>query len=134
MIPAGAGAGAAAMAPWDGTNGPKGKVRKGTQVLLFSIISFGIYQLIWFISICNEMSAFLKRPEPSWLKIIGLSMVTCGIYGLYYFAVPFGALVAEIQQRAGVAQPQNLGWMYLIPYYNIILTTDELNKAWQVPG
>jgi hypothetical protein len=80
------------------------------------------------------MSAFLKRPEPSWLKIIGLSMVTCGIYGLYYFAVPFGALVAEIQQRAGVAQPQNLGWMYLIPYYNIILTTDELNKAWQVPG
>ncbi len=80
------------------------------------------------------MSGFLKRDEPNWLKVLGLSMVTCNIYGLYWFAVKLGAIIAEIQQRAGVQNPQNLGWMYLIPYYNVILITNELNKAWQTPG
>jgi hypothetical protein len=122
------------MVPWDGTNGPKGQIRKGTQVLLYSVLTCGIYQMIWFVSICKEMSAFLKRDEPNWLKVIGLSLVTCNVYGLYWFAVKLGALIGEIQQRAGVPNPQNLGFMYVIPYYNLILITDELNKAWQQPG
>jgi hypothetical protein len=134
MIPAGAPGAMMMGGGGAGGNGPKGVVRNGTQVLLFSLLSCGIYQVIWFISICNEMAGFLKRDEPSWLKVMGLSLVTCNIYGLYWFATRFGALVAEIQQRAGVQNPQNLGWMYLIPYYNLILITDELNKAWQTPG
>jgi len=138
MVPASPGGMAPAapggIAPWDGTNGPKGQIRDGKKALILSLVTCGVYSLIWFIGICNDMKAFLKGNEPNWLKVIGLSMVTCNIYGLYWFAVKFGALVAEIQQRAGVAQPQNLGWMYLIPYYNIILATDELNKAWQTPG
>jgi hypothetical protein len=132
MVPGGTGG--AMMNVGDGTNGPKGQVRKGTTIVLYSILSLGIYSLIWFISITGEMKAFLKREEPNWLKVIGLSVVTCNLYGLYWFATKFGALIGEIQQRAGVQNPQNLGWMYIIPYYNIILATEELNKAWQVPG
>ncbi len=128
----GAAGGGGGMLP--GGNGPKGQVRNGTQVLLYSFLSCGIYQVIWFISICGEMSAFLKRDEPSWLKVLLFSTLTCNIYGLYWFAVKLGALIAEVQQRAGVQNPQNLGWMYLIPYYNIILIQEELNKAWQLPG
>jgi hypothetical protein len=130
MIPAGG----AAVVPWDGTNGPKGLVRDGKKVLILSLVTFGVYSLIWFIATCNEMKAFLKREDPNWLKVIGLSVVTCNVYGLYWFATKFGALVAEIQQRANVQQPQNLGWMYVIPYYNILLAVGELNKAWQTPG
>jgi hypothetical protein len=127
--------GAGGMVPaGDGTNGPKGQVRKGTQVVLYSVLSCGLYAAYWMFLTFQEMSAFLKRDEPNFLKVMGLSIVTCNVYGLYWFATRFGALVAEIQQRAGVPNPQNLGWMYIIPYYNLMLATDELNKAWQTPG
>ena len=132
MAPGGPGGGM--MGGGDGTNGPKGTVRKGTQVLLYTVLSCGIYQIIWLIQTCNEMKAFLKRDEPSWVKLWLLSTVTCGFYAMYWYAVRLGALIAECQQRAGVQNPQNLGWMYIIPYYNLILATDELNKAWQTPG
>jgi hypothetical protein len=131
MTPVGAGGGM--MTP-GGPNGPKGQVRNGVQVLVISLVTCGCYSMLWFIWTCSEMSQFLKRDEPSWLKIFLLSTVTCNVYGLYWFATRFGALIAEVQQRAGVPNPQNLGWMYLIPYYNIVLAQTELNKAWQTPG
>jgi hypothetical protein len=117
-----------------GAHGPKGQVRNGLMVLVYGIITCGIYQIIWFISTCNEMAAFLQRDEPSWLKILGLSIVTCGIYAIIWYATRVGALIQECQQRAGVPNPQNHGWMYIIPYYNVILMTEELNKAWQGPA
>jgi hypothetical protein len=117
-----------------GAHGPKGQVRNGMMVLLFGIISCGIYQLLWFIWSCNEIAAFLQRDEPSWLKVVGLSIVTCGIYGLIWQITRVGALIQECQQRAGVPNAQNHGWMYIIPYYNVILMTEELNKAWQGPA
>jgi hypothetical protein len=126
------GGGAPAGVP--GQHGPKGEVKNGMTILLISIATCGLYQMIWFIQVSGEMSRFLQRDEPNWLKIIGLSMVTCGMYGLYWQLVALGPLVQEIQQRAGVHNPQNHGFMYLIPYYNVFLLQQELNKAWQAPG
>jgi len=126
MVPAGGGP--------PGAHGPKGQVRSGVMCLVYGLISCGFYQLYWFITTCNEMKAFLQREDPNWLKIIGLSMVTCNLYGLYWMITQCGALVQEVQQKAGVPNPQNLGWMYIIPYYNVLLLTEELNKAWQAPG
>jgi hypothetical protein len=117
-----------------GAHGPKGMVRNGTMVLVYGLVSCGIYQMIWFFSIANEMKAYLQRDEPDALKIFGLSFVTCGIYSLYWMLTRCGALVQEMQQRAGVPNPQNPGVMLLIPYYNVILLQDELNKVWQAPG
>lgn len=45
-----------------------------------------------------------------------------------------GILVQEVQQRAGVPNPQNHGIMFLIPVYNTFLLQEELNKAWSTPG
>jgi hypothetical protein len=137
MVPAGAQASPMMVpvpAPAPGVHGPKGKIRSGVTSLLLAIVTCGIYQLIWFISTCNEMATFLQRDEPSWIKVMALSIVTCGVYGLYWQIAKCGALVQECQLRAGVANPQNHGWLYLVPYYNVILMTEELNKAWQGPA
>jgi len=115
-----------------GDHGPKGQVRAEMTVLLLNMIpGYGLY---WFWTLCNEMSSFLKRDEPSALKIIGLSIVTCGLYALYWQVTRLGALVQECQQRAGVPNAQNQGIMYLIPIYNVILLQGELNKAWSGPA
>ena len=92
-----------------GVHGPKGQVRNPINVLLIGLVTCGLYQMIWFIQLCGEMSTFLQRDEPSWLKIVGLSVVTCGIYGLYWQLTRLPALVQEVQQRAGVPNPQNHG-------------------------
>ena len=127
------GGGGPMMPATPGQHGAKGQIRNPINVLLIGLVTCGIYQMIWFISIMNEMKTYLQRDEPNWLKIMGLSMVTCGLYGLYWQIVACGPLVQEMQQRAGIQNPQNLGWMYIIPYYNVILMQQEINKVWQSP-
>ena len=117
-----------------GQHGPKGQVKNPTTELILGLVTCGIYQFIWFIRVCGEMSAFVQRDEPSWPKLLGLSFITCGLYGLYWQIVTLGPLVQEIQYRAGVSNPQNHGLMYLVPYYNVILLQQELNRAWQGPA
>lgn len=117
-----------------GVHGPKGTVRSGITSLVLGVVTCGVYQLIWYIQTMNEMAAFLGRDEPSWVKILALSIVTCGIYALVWQLTKCGALVQECQLRAGVQNPQNHGWLYIIPYYNVVLLTEELNKAWQGPA
>jgi hypothetical protein len=116
-----------------GVHGPKGQVRSGMMALVWSFVSCGFYQLWWFIVTCNEMSTYLQREEPSWWKILLFSSLTCGIYSLYWQIARCGVLVQEMQQRAGLPNPQNHGFMYLVPYYNVILLQEELNKVWQSP-
>ena len=117
-----------------GVHGPKGTVRSGVMCLVLGLVTLGIYQIIWFIKCCNEISAYVQRPEPSWLKVVGLSIVTFGVYGLIWELTRCGALIQECQLRAGVPNPQNKGWLYILPYYNVVLMTNELNKAWQGPA
>jgi hypothetical protein len=117
-----------------GAHGAKGQVRNPIMVLVWGIVSCGITQVIWFFSIANEMKTYLQRDEPNALKVFGLSIVTCGIYGLYWMVARCGVLLQEMQQRAGLPQPNNPGILLLIPYYNVIVLQEELNKVWQAPG
>jgi hypothetical protein len=132
MMAGGGGGGGGPITP--GQHGPKGEVKSGMTVLLLSLVTCGIYQIIWFIKICGEISAYVQRPEPVWWKVYLLGMVTCGIYAIYWMFAKLGPLVQEVQQRAGIQNPQNQGIMFLIPYYNVILIQEELNKAWSAPG
>lgn len=116
-----------------GGGGNKGQVRNGLMVLLIGMVTCGIYQLIWFFSVAGEVNRFLGRDAMPAGKILLLSMVTCNLYGLYWQITECGKVIQEVQQRAGIANAQNHGFMYLIPYYNVILMQDELNKAWQAP-
>ena len=129
MVAGGGGGGAMV-----GAHGPKGQVRNGVNVLLIGIVTCGIYQMIWFFSIAEEMKQYLQRDEPNALKIFGLSIVTCGVYALYWMLTQCGAHIEEMQRKAGLPNPTNPGWMLIIPYYNVILLQDELNKVWQSPG
>jgi hypothetical protein len=132
MVPAGAAGGGAMMGP--GQHGPRGEVRSGLNVLLLSLVTCGVYQVIWYMKICNEISAYLGREEPVFWKVWALGMVTCGVYYLYWMFARLGPLVQEVQARAGIPNAQNQGLMFLIPYYNVIVIQEELNKAWQAPG
>ena len=124
--------GAPMMTP--GGSGPKGVARNPLHVMLLCMFTFGVYPLVWYMKTYNEVQGFLNRGGPPWWKVLLISMVTCQFYGLYLVFTRLGGIIAEVQQRAGVQNPQNLGFMYLIPAYGPFLVQTELNKAWQTPG
>jgi hypothetical protein len=117
-----------------GGGGPKGQVGNGLTVLLISMVTCGIYQFIWFMKIAGEINGFLGRDAVPVGKIFGLGILTCGAYAFYWQFAELGKIVQEVQAKAGVPNAQDQGFMYLVPYYNVILLQNELNKAWQMPG
>jgi zinc-ribbon domain len=117
-----------------GGHGPKGQVRNGTMELVYSFVSCGLYQAYYYMRAAQEMNTYLGREAVPFWKLFLLTSVTCGLYGLYWQATQCGALVQEMEQRAGIPNPQNLGILYVVPYYNMIVLQAELNKVWQAPG
>jgi hypothetical protein len=115
-----------------GPNGPKGAVKDPMMALVFQFIP--VYNIILMMQTAGEINAFLQRDAIPFIKIALFTMLTCGFYGIYWQITQFGPIIQEVQQRAGVQNPVNHGFMYVIPYYNIILVHTELNKAWQAPG
>ena len=115
-----------------GGNGPKGQIRSPMTVLLMHFIPF--YGLIHLFTTAGEVNGFLRKPAMSPVTLILLSMLTCGLYAMYWQVAVVGGIIFEVQQRAGVPNPQNQGFMYIIPIYNVYLMQEELNKAWQMPG
>ena len=115
-----------------GAHGPKAAPKNPlTTALMVGLIPF--YGIIWLLGLCKEMSEYLQRDEPKAVMVLLLSMVTCGLYALYWMIMKLGPMVQEMQQRAGVQNPENRGIMYWIPIYGIMCLQEDLNRVWQSP-
>ncbi len=102
--------------------------------ILLSIVTCGIYALIWFFWIVNDLNTADPRPDdkdPA--TVLLLSIVTCGIFGIIWL-YNAGQKVDNIRQRNGEA-PSGSSTTYLvlslfglgiIVYY---LIQTELNKV-----
>ena len=81
--------------------------------VILSIVTCGIYGLIWFINIINDLNTAAQTPEDkSAGMIILLTIVTCGIYG-YIWLYKAGEKVDKIRQMNGEA-PQSSSLLYLL--------------------
>lgn len=114
------------------TGGPK-KRSIGVCILL-SIVTCGIYGIIWLVQMVDELNAAAGETNAtSGIMVFLLSLVTCNIYSWYWF-YKAGELVNRASGTRGGAQDQNRGILYLILSiigFNIIsmaLIQDELNK------
>lgn len=81
--------------------------------VILSIVTCGIYGLIWFINIINDLNTAANTPEDkSAGMIILLTIITCGIYG-YIWLYKAGEKVDSIRQLNGEA-PQSSSLLYLL--------------------
>ena len=129
MVPAGGGGGMAG-------GGPKGEVRNPVTLLLISLIC-SPYLLYWlYFLVLNELKAFLGKSdaEINPMKELLLTIVTCGIYGIFTM-LKLGKWMQEAQQRAGRGNAEDKGVIFLIdmivfaPALPFLVQT-ELNKVW----
>lgn len=100
--------------------------------IILSIVTCGIYGIIWFISLTDDANTVSGKPGTSGGIAFLLSLVTCGIYGLYW-SYKQGEKLDEAKNAKGIPS-SNSGILYLLLSFfglGIIayaLMQDSLNK------
>ena len=107
------------------------KKREVVTAVILLIVTCGIYGIIWFVGLTDDVKTVSEDPEmPSGGKAFLLTLVTCGIYGLYW-AYKIGKAMQIAQQKNGLPDKDN-STLYLIleifiPIVIYILVQSDLN-------
>lgn len=102
-----------------------------TNVIL-SILTCGIYGIVWFITLTDDAAIASDDKSMSGVTALLLTIITCGIYG-YYWSYKMGKLVATAQEKNNIAVQDN-SVLYLIlqilglGIVNYCLIQSELNN------
>jgi len=88
------------------------------------MVTFGIYGIWWWFKVAGEINTFLGYERLSVIKLMLLSSVTCGIYGLYFSFVECRKILAEVQAKAG--QPEDTPFLC-----GPMQIQGTLNKVWE---
>jgi len=100
--------------------------------IILSIITCGIYGIIWFITLTDDTNTAVGREGTSGGMAFLFSLITCGIYA-FYWAYKQGEKLDEAKNNKGIAS-SNSGIIYLLLCifgFGIIayaLMQDSLNK------
>ena len=61
------------------------KKRSVGLAIVFSLLTFGIYGLYWFICLTNDSNKLSKIKTAGGVTAILFTIITCGIYSYYWF-------------------------------------------------
>ncbi len=115
-----------------------GEKRDPMMVIVFTIITCGIYGLWWMVTYGNEVKNSLGRQDLNPGMDLVLGFITCGIWSTIAFWYKYPKLIMEMQQRVGLP-PNDISMMTLLlgiffaPASLYIIQT-ELNKIWDAAG
>ncbi|MCX8129592.1 MAG: DUF4234 domain-containing protein [Clostridia bacterium] len=112
----------------------KGKTRSAGEVIVFSIITCGIYFLYWIYSFATEMKTYMNDNASNPGVELALC-IFCYPYQYYWF-YRYGKTITEAQKRAGL-QPEDNSVLYLIlaifglGIVNAAIMQSSVNKIWE---
>ena len=101
--------------------------------LILSILTCGIYSLIWYVNIVDDVNRVCQdENNQSGGIVLLLTIITCGIYGFYYFYTA-GKRLADAGTKTGVAISDNsliylLLSLFGLQIINYCLIQSDLNK------
>ena len=105
--------------------------------ILLSIITCGIYSIVWMIQLNDELNAAADKTNATSGGMVFLfTLITCGIYGFFWY-YKMGENVDAIKEKQGLASSSS-GIIYLIlglfglGIVNYCLMQDTLNKNAEV--
>jgi uncharacterized membrane protein YidH (DUF202 family) len=106
--------------------------------LILSLITCGIYALVWQFKQFKTINAWLGREEHNFWMYVGLSIITCGIYAVYY-QYKFDQTINEVQRQNNLQFSDNLPIVaLLLTLFGLSLVTmaieqAEINRWYQLP-
>ena len=107
--------------------------------LFLTIITCGIYDLIWNYDEMNTINHLLGRQELSFWKWLFLSIITCSLFHIYY-EYKMALCINELQRKYQMNEDTNLGFIsILLSVFGLSLVVDaiqqnELNKILLQPS
>lgn len=110
-------------------------VRNPILVLVFSIITCGIYFLYWIYATSNDIKNYLNDSNINPVLELLISII-CFPYMFYWF-YKYAKLVSTVQQTAGIEQPEdNSVLCVILPFLGLsvvsaLIIQSGLNKAWE---
>jgi hypothetical protein len=128
-------------APFPGPTGglvSVGDQREPAMVILFTILTCGIYGLWWYHTYATEVKNSLNRQDLSPGRDLLLMFVTCGIWGIIAFYYNYPKLFVEMQRRVGLPPNDISGTTVLLGILfapvSIYMIQTELNRIWTAAG
>ena len=118
--------------------GPKGTVRSPIMVIVYSMLTCGIYSIWWWYTILTELKNFSQDEEinPT-TNVILLLVLGC----VWMFILPYkiGKWIVKAQKLAGLPEEdKSTTWLILsLLCLNVFVTymiQGELNKIWESGG
>ena len=112
------------------------KIRNPVLVLILSIVTCGIYELVIIYQISDEVRQYTGDQSISPGLELLLKIITCNLY-LFYWCYKYSKHIYDMQLRAGVNMPNDVSTVALIlPIFglsvvSLLLMQSELNRVWE---
>jgi len=112
----------------------KGETRSPLLVLVLSIVTCGIYQIVWYFMVAEEINraAGEKKVDPVIFFLLGLLCFPLIFVGWY----KMDEAIFELNTRAGLPANKNfIAWLLLCligvgSLFMVYQVQDQLNKLW----
>ncbi|MBC8141651.1 MAG: DUF4234 domain-containing protein [Armatimonadetes bacterium] len=126
--------------PWTGANAPippvgfGGERREPAMVLVFTLLTCGIYYFFWLYRVSEETQRYLNEPDTSPAIEVLLCFVTCGLY-IFYWDYKQAQKIARMLQSVGMPPTDN-AVLYLVlnliglGFINAMIEQGHLNDVW----
>ena len=88
------------------------KQRSIATCIILSLVTCGIYGLVWFISLTDDTNQLTGAPYASGGKALLYTLLTCGIYG-FFWVYKLGEKVDNMKQKMG-KPASNSAVLYLV--------------------
>lgn len=118
-----------------------GDRRDPALVLVFILLTCGIYYLYFIYKVSEETQEYLGEPDTAPLMDVLLSVLTCGLWNIYW-DYKTGKKIARMCEAAGLPVTDNavlylildllgVGGFASVGIINPLLQQDSLNRIWQ---
>ncbi len=115
-----------------------GTTREPALVLIFGLVTCGLYYLWWMYETAREIQEFLGEPDISPGVEILLMFITCGIYAIYW-DYKYCQKIAQMRSMVGLS-PDNQALLCVILNVFVaglvaaMVEQSQLNEVWRKIG
>lgn len=110
----------------------RGEVRDPVKVLLLSLFTCGVYNIIWLFKTGDEINQASGVLQFNMMKEILLSIVTCGFWA-FWFYWRYAEAVVQLQKDWGVKPQMEAPILFLMAFFSIMpfFVQQSLNAVWE---
>ena len=93
--------------------------------ILLSVLTCGIYGIVWFINLTDDVAYLSDDHEFTGAKAFLLTLITCGIYG-YFWAYKIGKDIYQAQINRNIHASDNSTLYIILQIFSLGLVTQCL--------